>query len=124
MTSWEEILWEADRKGLRIVEVPIVIDYYASGHARGALQHGLSVIGSMIRYVETKHALLSFAVPGFVLILIGLGLGFSVVTNYYRTSELAVGLALVTVLLVVAGLLLGFTGLVLHAMINVTKRMR
>ena len=77
-----------------------------------------------MRYVETKHALLSFAVPGFVLILIGLGLGFSVVTNYYRTSELAVGLALVTVLLVVAGLLLGFTGLVLHAMINVTKRMR
>jgi len=124
MGASAEILWEADRKGLRIVEVPIVIDYYASGHARGALQHGLSVIGSMIRYVETKHALLSFAVPGFVLILIGLGLGFSVVTNYYRTSELAVGLPLVKVLLVVAGLLLGFTGLVLHAMINVTNGMR
>ena len=78
----------------------------------------------MIGYVETKHALLSLGVPGLVLILLGLGLGSSVITRYGQTKELAVGLALITVLLVLAGMLLGFTGLVLHAMINVTKRMR
>src|SRR6267143_3612800 len=67
MGASTEILWEADRKGLRIVEVPIVIDYPASVSTRGPVQHGLSVIGSMIRYVETKHALLFFAVPGLLL---------------------------------------------------------
>src|SRR5207302_10204506 len=46
MGASTEILWEADRKGLRIVEVPIVIDYHASLSVGGPVQHGLSVIGS------------------------------------------------------------------------------
>ena len=82
MGASTEILWEADRKGLRIVEVPIVIDYHASLSVGGPVQHGLSVIGSMIRYVETKHALLVFAVPGLILFLVGLGLGFYVLDSY------------------------------------------
>ena len=122
MGASAEILWEANRKGLRIVEVPITIDYHAAGSTRGPVQHGLSVIGSMIRYVETKHALLFFAVPGFVMILIGLGLGSFVVESYYRTSQLAVGLALITVLVLVVGMLLSFTGLILHAVINANRR--
>src|SRR3989442_5302805 len=69
MGASAEILWEADRKGLRIVEVPITIDYDGKGSTRGPVQHGLSVIGSMIRYVETKHSLLVFSVPGLVLFL-------------------------------------------------------
>src|SRR5438876_8406583 len=81
MGASTEILWEADRKGLRIVEVPIDIYYTASASSRGPLQHGLSVIGSMIRYVETKHALLFFAVPGLFLFLAGLGLGFFVLDS-------------------------------------------
>src|SRR5439155_5078569 len=99
MGASTEILWEADRKGLRIVEVPIEIDYHAAGSARGPIQHGLSVVGSMIRYVETKHALLVFAVPGFILFLTGLGLGFFVLESYNRTKVPALGLAMVTVLI-------------------------
>src|SRR5437660_7452312 len=79
MGASTEILWEADRKGLRIVEVPIEIDYHSSGSTPGPIHHGMSVIGSMIRYVETKHALLFFSVPGLVLFLAGLSLGCYVV---------------------------------------------
>ena len=121
MGASTEILWEADRKGLRIVEVPIEIDYHASGSRRGPIQHGMSVVGSMIRYVETKHALLVFAVPGFILFLTGLGLGFFVLDSYNRTKVPALGLAMVTVLITVVGLLLGFTGLIMHAVINANK---
>src|SRR5438552_6331671 len=122
MGASTEILWEADRKGLRIVEVPIDIYYTASASSRGPLQHGLSVIGSMIRYVETKHALLFFAVPGLFLFLAGLGLGFFVLDSYNRTHLPALGLAMVTVMMTVVGLLLTFTGLILHAVINVQHR--
>ena len=123
MGASAEILWEADRKGLSIVEVPIEVDASLARQTRGPVSHGLSVVGSMIRYVETKHALLVFAVPGIILFLLGLGLGFFVVDSYYRTTQLAVGLALVTVLVTVAGLLLTFTGLILHAVINANRRM-
>ena len=81
----------------------------------------MSVVGSMIRYVETKHALLVFAVPGFILFLTGLGLGFFVLDSYNRTKVPALGLAMVTVLITVVGLLLGFTGLIMHAVINANK---
>lgn len=124
MGASAEILWEADRKGLRIVEVPIKIDPRRSGPGQGPIQHGLGVIGSMIRYAETKHALLLFGVPGLVLLLAGLALGFYVVESYNQTHIPALGLAMVTVLMAVVGLLLGFTGLILHAVINANWRMR
>jgi glycosyltransferase involved in cell wall biosynthesis len=122
MGASAEILWEADRHGLRILEVPIVVDYHASGSTRGPVQHGLSVVGSMIRYVETKHALLIFAVPGFVLFILGLGLGLFVLESYSQTHVPALGLAMVTVLVTVVGLLLAFTGLIMHAVITANER--
>jgi len=119
-----ERVWAADRRGLRIVEGPIEVDYYGKKSVRGPIKHGVSVIGSMVRYAEAKHALLFFSLPGFVLFVGGLALGFYVTDVYYRTAQLALGLALMTVLLIVLGMLLGFTGLVLHAVINATKRFR
>jgi hypothetical protein len=124
MGASTEILWDADRRGLRVVEVPIEVDYDVAVSTRGPLRHGLGVIGSMVRYIETEHALLFFGVPGLVLFALGLGLGAYVADSFYRTSELAVGLALMTVLLIVLGMLLGFTGLILHAVINATRRLR
>ena len=124
MGASAEILWEANRRSLRIVEVPIKVDYDRKKSVRGPIRHGASVIGSMVRYAEAKHALLFFSLPGFLLFIGGLALGFYVTETYYRTAQLAVGLALVTVLLIVLGMLLGFTGLVLHAVINATKRLR
>ncbi len=124
MGASAEIIWDADRKGLRITEVPIEVAYNGNGSSHGPIKHGMSVIGSMVRYVETEHALLFFAVPGFVLVLLGLALGSFVAESYYRTTQLAVGLALVTVLVMVVGMLLAFTGLILHAVINANRRGR
>ncbi len=123
MGASAEILWEADRKGLRIAEVPIEVDYSKDKTSRGPIDHGMSVIGSMVRYLETKHALLFFSLPGFFLVLGGVLLGLYVADIYHRTAQLAVGLSLLTVTLVQIGLMLGFTGLILHAVINATNRL-
>ncbi len=118
-----EMLWDADKHGLRIAEVPVEVDYEHKASSQGPLQHGVSVIGSMIRYVETEHALLFFGVPGLVLILVGLGLGASAIDTFYRTSRFPMGPALVTMLILVLGLLFSFTALILHAVINATRRL-
>ena len=75
----------------------------------------------MVRYIEREHALLSFGVPGMALILIGLMLGLHVVESYSRTGQPALGLGLLTVLAIVLGMLLAFTGLILHAVINASR---
>ncbi len=123
MGASTEILWEADRKGLRIVEVPIEVHYNAQGSTRGPIRHGLSVLGSMLVYIEHKHALVTFGLPGFLMAITGFGLGLFVVQSYYATHDLAVGLAMVTLMLVFLGTLLLFSGFILHAVINANRRM-
>lgn len=124
MGASAEILWDANRGNLRVVEVPIEVDYDVEGSTKGPFRHGMSVIASMIRYIETEHALAFFGIPALILFVIGVGLGLHVADSFYRTTELAVGLALITILLLVASMLLGFTGLMLHAFINATRRLR
>src|SRR2546426_980236 len=62
MGASAEILWDADRRGLRIVEVPIQVDYDVDGSSQGAVRHGLSVVGSMVRYLETERPVTVFGV--------------------------------------------------------------
>jgi len=119
-----EILWAAEEGGLRIVEVPITVDYDGEGSRKGAIHHGLSVLGSMFRYVETERPLTFLGIPGFGLFLLGLGFGVYVIDSYNRTLELPVGLSLVAVLSMVLGTVLGFTGLVLHALTSANQRYR
>jgi len=122
MGAGTEIIWEANRHGLRVEEVPIEVDYDIDGSTKGAAQHGLAVIGSMIRYVETEHALLAFGVPGLCLFILGIALGVVSLDTFYATARIPVAMAVVAALLVVLGLLLGFTGLILHAVINANRR--
>ncbi|MEE9340822.1 MAG: glycosyltransferase family 2 protein [Thermoplasmata archaeon] len=117
-----EILLEARENGLSLREVPINCNYGVEGHSAQPVSHGLSVIGSMIRYIETEHALLTFGVPGLIMFVAGLVMGVHVWDIYTTTSELAVGSALITVILVILGVLLGFTGLIMHAVINAARR--
>ena len=84
----------------------------------------LAASGNLMRRLRRSIALLVFAVPGFILFLTGLGLGFFVLDSYNRTKVPALGLAMVTVLITVVGLLLGFTGLVMHAVINANRNIR
>jgi len=125
MGASAEILWDANKRGLRIVEVPIQVDYDEDSSSQGPIRHAFGVIASMLRYLETEHSLLAFGVPGVTLFLIGLAVGFDVMNRYYGSPAriLPIGLALLTVLLLVAGMLLAFTGLILHAVINAHRRM-
>ncbi|MBE0689502.1 MAG: glycosyltransferase family 2 protein, partial [Anaerolineae bacterium] len=60
--------------------------------------------------------LLFFGVPGVALLLIGLVLGWQVVDVYNRFENLAVGTALIVVLLLLGGVFFLFTGIILHAL--------
>ena len=127
MGASAEILWEADKHGLRVREVPVQVDYDGEGSTEGAVRHALGVVRSMIRYVETEHPIGVFGVPGATLFTIGIALGLDVTSRYYASGparDLAIGDAILTLLLIVMGMLLGFTGLILHAVIAANRRMR
>jgi len=109
-----EMQFIANENGLRLVEVPITIRY-TDKPKRPVVGHGLGVLNGVLRLVGQYRPLLFFGVPGFFLLLVGIGWGLLVVDIYSRAQTLAVGYAMVSVLLTIIGMLLLSTGIILHS---------
>lgn len=99
---------------LKVVEVPITIRY-VDKPKRNVLGHGFVVLNGILRLVAQHRPLLFFAVPGVFTLLAGLLLGVWVVYNYALYETLAVGTALIVVIMMLTGAFLLFTGIVLHS---------
>jgi glycosyltransferase involved in cell wall biosynthesis len=112
-------------KHLKVMEVPITCRYDVEHASKmGSVRHGFTVINTVLRIVEERRPLLVFGVPGITLFVLGMALGFWVVSVYSHTHELAIGSALIAVLTVTVGIFSVFVGLMLHAISNVLARMK
>ena len=100
--------------GLRMVEVPVTIKY-PDRPKRNVVLHGMNVLNGLLRLVGQYRPLLFFGLTGGLLLLVGLALGGYVVNIYSRTQTLAVGYAMISVLLTILGSLLVVTGFILHS---------
>jgi glycosyltransferase involved in cell wall biosynthesis len=109
-----EMQFLAHERGLRLVEVPIVIRY-DDPPKRNVFMHGLIVLNGIMRLIGQHHPLLFFSLPGLIALLLGLGLGMHVVNQYTAYGQLAVGYGLITVLLLVVGHVSFFAGVILHS---------
>lgn len=114
MSISSEMQFAMRRSGLRVAEVPINVSYRTKTK-RNPLSHGMSVFSRILVFISLRQPLLLFGIPGLALLAGGLVLGARVLTMYGDTHELAVGNALATILLCLAGLLALFAGLMLQA---------
>jgi glycosyltransferase involved in cell wall biosynthesis len=106
--------FQAKDRGWRVVEVPISV-HYQIPLKRNPVWHGIGQLDAILRLIGEHRPLLFFGVPGFIVLMAGLLLGFQVVRIYDATQQLAIGYALITVLLVIVGVLSVFVGIMLHA---------
>lgn len=115
MSVSSEMQFAISKAGLKVAEVPIDVSY-ADGIKRSPVGHGVSVLGRVLVLFSLRQPLLLFGVPGLALLVGSLVLGTRVLSVYSETKELAVGNALGTILLCLAGLLALFAALMLQAM--------
>jgi len=119
------MLQAASDAGLQIAEVPVSCRYDVEHASKmGSVRHGFSVVNTLLKIVEERQPLLVFGVPGIVLFLIGMALGFWVVEVFIAKNELAIGTALIAVLMVTVGVFSVFVGLMLHSISNVLKKVQ
>ena len=109
-----EFQFQAKEHGLEVVEVPIVAIYEEQAK-RNPVPHGVKTVNAIVRMVGQHRPLLFFSITGLVILLAGLVAGGWVVSTYNRARELAVGIALISVLLTMLGVLTLFTGMILHS---------
>lgn len=110
-----EMQFLANQHNLCVVEVPIVIRY-PDKPKRSVVQHGLIVLNGILRLTGQYRPLLFFGLPGLLILIVGLIWGITVVNIYQRTQTLAVGYAMISVMLTIAGTIGLSTGLTLHSM--------
>jgi glycosyltransferase involved in cell wall biosynthesis len=106
--------FQAKQRGWKVLEVPIQV-HYEDPMKRNPVWHGVGQLDAILRLVAEHRPLLFFGLPGLVVFLAGMFLGFQVVRIYDATQQLAVGYSLITVLLVIVGVLSIFVGIMLHA---------
>jgi glycosyltransferase involved in cell wall biosynthesis len=115
MSVSSEMQFAISKAGLKVAEVPIDVSYFDKAK-RNPLGHGAEVLSRVLVLFSLRQPLLLFGLPGLVLLVVGLALGARVLTVYGNTHELAVGNALITIFLCLAGLLALFAALMLQAM--------
>jgi len=110
--------------GLRVVEVPIQVAYTGlDSSSQNPLMHGLEIISTIFRIAGEKHPILLFGVPGLASILAGLGGWLWTVHRYAEVHELALGTALVSTILLMAGIVAVNTAMILYTVANVSRRL-
>ncbi len=109
-----EMIYLAEKHGLRTIEVPVTEIYVEDGSTLNPWRHGFGNLGTIIAWVSEKRPLLFFGIAGAVFTIIGLILGANVLYVANMGGGVAVGSALVSVLFIVIGMFSVFTGLILN----------
>lgn len=109
--------------GYNIKEIPISVRYM-DGNKRNPIVHGMRVLDAMLSLVAQRRPLTFIALPGLLIWLTSIITGFSVVTRFNQTNQLATGTAIATAILFISGVLLGISGVMLHTVGNFAKRIK
>lgn len=109
-----EMQFLAQQHHLSVQEVPVSVTY-AERPKRNPLGHGLQVLNGIIVLVSQHRPLIFFGAPGLLILLLGIVLGVIVVDRYHTYQTLAVGTALISLLLSIIGIQTLFTGIILHS---------
>jgi glycosyltransferase involved in cell wall biosynthesis len=108
-----EMQFLVNQHKLKVQEVPVVVTYQEPAK-RNPFGHGMQVLNGIIALVSQHRPLFFFGVPGMIVLFAGLVMGAIVVDRYNTYMQLAVGYALISVLLCLIGIQTVFTGIILH----------
>jgi glycosyltransferase involved in cell wall biosynthesis len=109
-----EMQFLASAHGLIVLDVPITIKYYDK-EKRSAWKQGAVVLNGILSLTGQYRPLLFFSVPGVISLMGGVIWGLIVINRYVRLGQLAIGYAMICVLLCLFGLTLFSTGITLHS---------
>jgi len=118
-----EVLIDARKRGLMIVEVPIRCNYHGlETSTSGPLRHGASVVMSIIRLVVEEKPLLFLGVPGVVSLLVGALFGVWMIQIYSLERRIVTNVALASISFILIGLFSLFTAITLYAISRLVQK--
>jgi glycosyltransferase involved in cell wall biosynthesis len=120
-----EILYKASERGLKIVEVPVSVEYKVPKPSKkGPIFQALDVSLSMIKQLSIRHPLIFYGVPGFISLLIALISGLMLIHLFNLTRYFSLPLAMITIGFGILGAILCSTAVILWVLISLMREIR
>lgn len=116
-----EILIKADKKQLRIVEVPIKILYEGDTSTHNPVRHGVSVILSTMKFISIEHPLRFYGISG--LFFLGVGLFFIIwaLQIFSESRQVITNITLIGFGSSIFGIMLIMTSIILYSLVSVVR---
>jgi glycosyltransferase involved in cell wall biosynthesis len=120
-----EILYKASKLGLKIVELPITIEYNVPKPSKkGALFHILDASLSMVKHLSMRHPLIFYGIPGIISLLVSLTVGFVLFHLFNQTRYFSLPLALITLGSGMLGAILCSTAVIIWVLTSLIKEIK
>ena len=116
-----EILIKANKKNLKIIEIPIKILYEGKTSTHHPVSHGVSVIFSTMKFISIEHPLKFYGIPGIIFLFIGLFFTVWTIQAFTETRQIFTNIALIGVGSIIFGTILSMTAIILFSMVNVVR---
>ncbi len=122
MGASTDILHHANRHGYTVEEVGTTVRYDLDETSEyHPVQHGLTLIGNLIRTIEAEHPIASTGVPGVALVLVGLFFAYRTTVLYTTNGVFPPGHALTAMFFFLIGTYACFTAIILHSLVRVRR---
>jgi glycosyltransferase involved in cell wall biosynthesis len=121
MGASTEILLKASDKGLRILEVPITINYEKGTSTHNPVSHGIDVLLSTVKHLSIRHPLMFYGLPGLCLLLVSMFFGVWTLGMFRDTRVIETNIALISFAAGMFGLTLMTTAVILWVTTSVVR---
>jgi len=117
MGSSVEVLMKAKNQGLKVVEVSAECKYeeLERTSTQNPLEHGTSVLMSIIRLVVEEKPLMLLGLPGMIFLLAGMSFGIWMLKIFAEEQQIVTNIALAAMGFVLIGMFTIFTAITLYA---------
>lgn len=116
-----EILIKADKKSLKITEVPITILYNGDTSTHNPVSHGFSVIFSTIKFISVEHPLKFYGIPGIVFLTIGLFFIVWTLQEFTISRKIITNIALIAAGSSIVGTIFMMTATILYSVVSLIR---
>jgi len=121
-----EQLMLAKKRGLRIIEVPVMIRYKGleKTSKKFPFLQAQDIVTTILRLFIEEHPLRYLGIPGVALIILTVISGTYLLLMFNATRYFSIPIALITLAALFTGIMLLITAIILYAMTRLTKKMQ
>ena len=116
-----EILIKASKQDLKIIEVPIIINYEGNTSTHNPASHGISVMLSTMKFTALEHPLKFYGIPGIIFLVVGLFFIVWTLQEFTISRRIITNIALIATASTILGTMFMMTAVILYSVVSLVR---